>query len=48
MCEPVTHDGMIEKADSQTLLDTTCNSDDFVWNSVGLEESAPKTQGIRI
>ena len=42
MCGLASHNRMIESAGRWTWFDVTCNSDDFLWNSVEPEESSPR------
>ena len=48
MCELASHNKMIGSAGRWTWFDVTCNSDDFLWNSVEPEESGPRIRKTQI
>ena len=48
MLELASHNKMIGSAGRWTWFDVTCNSDDFLWNSVEPEESSPRIQKTQI
>ena len=48
LCELASHNEMIGSAGRWTWFDVTCNSDDFLWNSVEPGESGPRIRKTQI